>query len=630
MCGLAGLFLPDGARLTPPNMDAMLTRLHHRGPDGEGRFVSANNRYHAGFRRLAIIDVAASEQPLIDARQGRRVLMGNGEIYNYRELRADPRVADYPFQTEGDMEVVLALSSTLGDTFVTPLNGMYALALYEEDAHRLVLVRDRLGVKPLYWTTLPGGGVLFASEIKALFASGLIARAVDEGAVTQYLAHGFVPGPGTLYKGIRKLGPGQMMAVARDGKQEITQYWDAAHERTPVPDPVAATEHLVEQLRDSVRLQMRSDVPVGALLSGGIDSGLVVALAAEQSERPLKTFSVRFEGSSVDETPLAAEVAQRYGTDHTVLEVGTDSIADNLPRLIEACEEPLLDASLFPNDQIEKHLSKHVKVALNGTGGDELFAGYVRYFQLPIEQRYLRLPPLLRRNVIEPMVDRLSPMTAWKLRRAEKFEADRGGYLHDHACLFPAPIRALIGNRMAVPDPMQRLYANTIDNDVDAAGLYAEINTYLTEDLLTLVDKTTMHWSIEGRVPLLDHRVVASALSLPNDVRCPGGRRKGLLRDIARDYLPAGVIDAPKRGFASPVPAWYRGPLKELTHRILTSPRALERGWWSRAGIDALISDTENHAFRLYALLTLELSVRIHVEGDGIAVGGLEDYAHVH
>ena len=611
MCGIAGLFLPHGATTVVADLEAMATAMAHRGPDGDGFFVSPDRRYQAAFVRLSIIDLETGDQPIVE-RDGARVLMGNGEIYNYVELRAaEP---DYPYRTKGDMETVLALSARHGDAFTGALNGMYALALWERDADRLLLVRDRLGVKPLYWTRLAGGGVLFASEIKALFASGLVEPTVNEAAVSAYLAHGYVPAPATLFAGINKLPPGHVLEARGDGTVAVEAYWRAR----PAPDFPAdageAAECLMELLTDSVRLQLRSDVAVGALLSGGIDSGLIVALAASQSGQPLNTFTVRFEGSVVDESPLAARVAERYATNHTRLDVAAQSVGDYLPGLAWMSEEPLNDAALLPNFLIEQELGRHVTVALNGTGGDELFAGYGRYFQLPVEARYMSLPAILRRGVIEPALDRLAPMTAWRLRRAAKFANDPGGYVHDHSSHFPPPMRRIIGNRMAPPAPAQAAHADAFDGPAQSAALYGDLNTYLPDDLLTLLDRTSMAVSVEGRVPFLDHRLVESALAASPAARSEGGRQKALERRMAAPYLPDAVLAAPKQGFASPVPAWLDAGLTEPARRILTHRRCLERGWWTARGVERLLADPQVHGFRVYTLLMLELAVRTMVE----------------
>ncbi|OAN55029.1 hypothetical protein A6A05_00270 [Magnetospirillum moscoviense] len=609
---MAGLFVPR--TVEPPNADmpAMLAAMRHRGPDGVGKWTAPDRRYVCGFARLAIIDLATGDQPIVEG-TGERVLMGNGEIYNYLELRDE--CAGYPWRTHGDMEVVLPLATRLGADFAHRLNGMYGLALYERDPHRLTLVRDRLGIKPVYWARTAAGALVFASEVKALFASGLIRPEVDEDAVAQYLAHGWVPAPATLWKGVAKLPPGHRLTAEADGTVHIQRYWMAQAAAGLPGDGEGVRRHLTDLLDDAVRLQLRSDVPVGALLSGGIDSGLLVALAARRLDRPLNTYTVRFEGAMVDESPLAALVAQRYGTRHTLFDLSMADIADHLPRLAWFCDEPLADASLLPNQLIEAVLGQEVRVALNGTGGDELFAGYGRYFRLPVESRYLGLPAWLRRGAIEPLAGLVDPMTRWRLARAEKFANDRGGYLHDHSTFFPTPIKAMLGCRLPSPVPAQARHFGDFAGAAQSAGLYAELNTYLPEDLLLLLDRTSMAASVEGRVPFLDHRLVEAALAVPPELRTPGGRQKALERAMAAPFLPDELLNAPKQGFASPVPAWMRGPLGGLAERVLTLPRCLARGWWSADGIRRLRADPGRHGHRLYALLMLELTIRVHGEG---------------
>ena len=631
MCGIAGLFLPERAAVVEPDMDAMLRVMVHRGPDGEGRYVSPDRRYQAGFRRLAIIDIETGNQPIED-RDGRRVLMGNGEIYNFRQIRGE--YPAYPYRTLGDMEAVLPLARARGDDFVHHLNGIYALALYQASNKSLLLVRDRLGVKPLYWTRLPGGGLLFASEIKALFASGLVEPAVDDDAVVLYLAHGWVPAPKTLFKGISKLPPGHLLRAAADGTIAVQAYWRPRPATDLPAEAPAIEERLVDLLEDSLRLQLQSDVPVGALLSGGLDSGLMVALAAQQSSRPLNTFTVSFEGAGVDEAPLAALVAERYATRHTAITVSAGTAGALLPRLAWFAEEPLFDAALLPNYLIDQELAKHVTVALNGTGGDETFAGYGRYFALPVEASYLTIPAFFRRWLVEPLVGALSPITAWKLKRAALFDVDRGRYLHAHTTHFPPPTLALIGNYLPQPEPSQavlyRDYMMTAEREPQAAALAVDMGSYLPDDLLILLDRSTMAVSVEGRVPFLDHRVVEAALAVPSAVRTPGGNWKGLERRIAARFLPEPLLRAPKQGFAAPVPAWLITGLGQTAGRILKRKQSLERGWWTADGIDRLLADQDHHGFRIYTLLMLELAVTIFVEGavpDAPPAGGLEAYA---
>ena len=625
MCGIAGLFWPRGATPVEADLDSMTEIMRHRGPDGEGTYVSPDRRYQAGFRRLAIIDLETGDQPIVEG-DGERVLMGNGEIYNYLELRRG--LPDYAFQTRGDMEVVLPLAAALGPDFVHRLTGMFALALFESRPHRLTLVRDRLGIKPLYWARIEGGGILFASEIKALFASGLIEPAVDEAAVSSYLGHGYVPAPATLFAGVNKLPPGSMLVQEGEGEPTVSRYWRAEPARDLPLGADEMAEYFTGLLGDSVALHLRSDVPVGALLSGGLDSGLIVALAAQLAERPIQTFTVRFEGATVDESPLARAVAERSGAPHRILELPAMGVGDHLPRLAWLSEEPLADAALLPNVLIEEAVGHHLKVVLNGTGGDELFAGYGRYFQLPVERLYLALPRWFRRSVAEPLVGSISPLRAWQLARSEKFMS--GGYLHDHSTLFPAPVRDLIGNRDQPPPPAQAQYFAEFEGAAQSGALYADLNTYLPDDLLTLLDRSSMAAGVEGRVPFLDHRLVEAALAVPPEIRTPGDRQKGLQRAMAERLLPRDVIEAPKRGFASPVPEWMEAGLGVQARRLLNDRRALDRGWWTADGIERLFSDPRRHGFRIYALLMVELAVRILVESPLTMTppsGGLEDLA---
>lgn len=613
MCGLAGLYLPDGAPAADPRLDAMLAAIRHRGPDGTGTHVSADRRYFAGFARLAIIDLATGGQPLVED-GGRAVFMGNGEVYNYRELRAGLEAEGHRFATNGDMEPAFKLWRETGEGFLAHLNGMYGLAIYDRDRHALLLARDRLGIKPLYWSRLAGGGIVFASEVKALFASGLVTPEVDEAQVASWMAHGYVPAPATVWRGVNKLPQGSLLRAGRDGSLAVETYWrPTAAADLPRGEP-HIIRHLTELLEDAVRLQLRSDVPLAALLSGGIDSGLMVALAARNLDRPLKTYTVRFAGARVDESPLAEAVAKRYGTDHTTFDLDMDQVGRHLPALAWYCDEPLADASLLPNLLIDRLLARQTRVVLNGTGGDELFAGYGRYFRLPVETRYLGLPRLLRRHCVEPLVGLVDPMLAWRLARAERFESDPGGYLHDHSTQFPPPIRALIGCRLPEVVPAQRAYAGQWRGEAQARLLAADLGTYLPEDLLTLLDRTTMAVSVEGRVPFLDHRLVEAGLAVPEAIRTPGGRQKALERAMAAPFLPSEILNAPKQGFAAPVPAWFRAGLGEDARTLLTSRAALGRGWWSRAGIERLLARPDRHAFRLYALMMLEMTVRVQTE----------------
>lgn len=609
MCGIAGLFLPFQATNQIADIPAMLNIMAHRGPDNEKLFESNDRRFQAGFKRLAIIDLKTGDQPIIEG-GGRRVLLCNGEIYNYNELKLTPEVRDYSFQSSGDVEVILPLHTAHGNDFVKHLNGMFALALYESEPHRLTLTRDRLGIKPLYWAETKGGGIIFASEIKPLLVSGLVRAAVNEQAVSSYLAHGYIPAPATLFKGINKLPPGHQLIAEGNGSIKLKRYWRPLPAKDIPSQTTELENHLLTLLSDSLKMQLRSDVPLGALLSGGIDSGLMVAISAGLIDRPLETYTVRFEGSAVDETPMAAMVSERYGTNHHELDITNASVGDHLINFAWHTEEPLNDAALLPNFMIEQELGNHLKVALNGSGGDEIFAGYGRYFQLPIERFYLSLPSPIR-SIAKKYV---SPMQSWQLDRAGQFNKNRGQYIHDHITYFPPPIRNLIGNSQHIPSSVQSSSFINFSGDPQTGGLIADLESYLPEDLLLLLDRSSMAASVEGRVPFLDHRLVEAALAVPSGARTPGGEPKGLERRIAKKFLPDPILDAPKRGFAAPVPKWMQAGLGGQARRLLTSSTCIERGWWTRQGIERLLANPEHHAFRVYSLVMLELAVRLIVE----------------
>ncbi len=611
MCGFVG-FLSVDRPVGELNIDirAGMRALRHRGPDGVGFFESPDGTFQVGFRRLSVIDLENSPQPIVSARDG-RILVGNGEIYNFVELRE--RYRDFPYRSAGDIETVLAAIDAKGDDFVHDLTGMFALGIFEPSARRLTLVRDHTGVKPLYWVRRYDGGVGFASEIKALFAAGIVEPEIDRSQVAQYLSHGYVPGPATLFSGIMKLRPGCCLHVS-DGVVANKRYWFPGQSRATISSPDELRENLTEKLRNSVRLNMQSDVPVGALLSGGLDSGLLVAFASEFASRALTTLTVNFEGADYDESGLARAVAERYGTNHKEVLVGLDTVDRELIDAVWHLEEPLYDAALLPNHIIQKEMSQYAKVSLNGTGGDELFAGYRRYFQLPIERRYLHLPAPIRNNVAQPLLGMFSPMMAWKLGRAEKFNTDPGGYLFDHSTQFPTPILGLIDYQGGPTPSVQSGYFEEFDGERQSGMLYADIKSYLCDDLLTLLDRTSMAVGVEGRVPFLDHALVELALSAPEAVRSPNKSAKHLEREIAAAYLPEAVLRAPKQGFTSPVPAWMQGPIRDSVKNLLQRPAALSRKWWSEEGINRLFADTRAHGYRIYALLILELVTTLYVD----------------
>lgn len=615
MCGIAGIFVP-GDRIVPEcRLEEMVAVIRHRGPDGTQSHISHNRHFQAAFARLAIIDVAHAHQPLIEE-GGRWVFLGNGEIYNYLEIKSQLEREGISFTTKGDMEPAFKLFIKEGSKFVKKLNGMFGLAAYSREEHKLVLIRDHFGIKPLYWAKTSNGIIVFASEIKSLFKSGLIRPQLNEEILCSYLSHGFIPSPHTLFLGVYKIPPASLMEVNSCGDIHFETYWEPHASKEFPTDKNEIKQHILSKLKASIQSQLQSDVPLAALLSGGIDSGLIAALASESLTRPLKTYTVNFGYSKHNETPLACEIAKKYSTDHTVIELNGDHLSETLPKLVWHCEEPVFDAALYPNYVISKELAQSVKVVLNGTGGDELFAGYSRYFSTNIERTYNKLPLWLRGYLIEPSIAPFNPMLAWKLTRAGKFKTDRYAYLHEHLTQFPRPVLSQMGIKQGAFSSAQSILMQTYAGSMDSGQLIADIKTYLPEDLLLLLDRTTMANGVEGRVPFLDRSLVEAALAVPPEIRAPHQEQKGLLREIASSYLPQSVIRAPKQGFASPMQNWMGKELGTLVAGLLQSPQALNRGVWTKKSIDYLLQDKRKNAFKLYSLAILELSIQIHIEGN--------------
>lgn len=628
MCGIAGIFVPQDSVVPEYRLSEMLKVMRHRGPDGSQFHISQNRHFQAAFTRLAIIDVENAQQPLIEE-GGKWVFLGNGEIYNYVQIKSSLEREGVKFTTKGDMEPAFKLFIKEGNKFINKLNGMFALAAYSRDEHRLLLARDHFGIKPLYWAKTSNGIIVFASEIKSLFNSGLIRPKLNKEVLYSYLSHGFIPSPHTLFLGVYKIPPASMMSINSSGDIHFETYWEP-HAALDFPkDKNEIKEELLLRLKASIKSQLNSDVPLAVLLSGGIDSGLIVALSSEFLSKPLKTYTVNFSYAKHNETPLACEVAERYHTEHHVIEVNGEHLAETLPKLVWYCEEPLFDASFYPNYLISKELAQNVKVVLNGTGGDELFAGYGRYFPTPMERMYNKVPSWLRTHLIESGIAPFNPLLAWKLSRAGKFQTDRYAYLHEHLTQFPLPILNQMGVSQQLFVPAQSTLMQNYGGPIDSGQLIADMKTYLCEDLLLLLDRTTMANSVEGRVPFLDKSLAEAALAVPPAIRTPNQQQKGLLREIASSYLPQSVIRAPKQGFASPMENWMSGDFGNLVANLLQSRNALSRDLWTKESIDYLLLNKRKNAFKLYSIAILELTIQIHIEGKYLEApnGGVKDFS---
>jgi asparagine synthase (glutamine-hydrolysing) len=607
VCGIAGLYSPVGAP-NPELVDAMRAAIVHRGPDDGS--TDAFGACVLGHQRLKIVDLETGYQPVANE-SGDVVCVFNGEVYNFPRLREELR--GHEVRGTGDTPVLPHLYEEDGPRFVERLHGMFAIALWDAPRNRLVLARDRLGKKPLLWTRLPDGTLAFASELKALLRLTELGRAVDLEAIDAYLALQYVPGDRTPLRGVHKVPPGHVL-VAEGESERLERYW------APGPaEPSQSEAEWLERVRDrvtaAVRRRLIADVPVGTLLSGGIDSSIVVALMAQASPEPVRTFTVGFADDRYDERPYARAVAERWETEHVELAVDAD-IAETLPRLAATLDEPLGDEAAFPLFLICEQARTHVTVALTGDGGDESFAGYERYVAHELAARVptgvaaagahaLRMLPAARRD----------PRAA--LFRASRFlevaaSPERGRYRRLME-VFPLELR-------------RRLWTSDVAREIrlepsrpGISGLQQlDVDTYLPGDLLLKADLASMAHSLELRSPLLDHEVVELGLALPPSLKTRGREGKVALRRAFADALPAEVAGRGKTGFGVPLGRWFRGDLRDLARDVLTR----DRGWFGASEVQRLLDEHDggraDHGHRLWCLLMLELWVRHHVEAPAL------------
>jgi asparagine synthase (glutamine-hydrolysing) len=604
VCGIAGLYSPSAA---PDHelVDAMRAALVHRGPD-EGS-TDAFGHCVLGHQRLRVIDLETGYQP-VSNESGDVVAIFNGELYNFRPLREE--LSGHTVRGSGDTPVLPHLYEENGPRFVERLEGMFALALWDAARDRLVLARDRLGKKPLLWTRLPDDNLAFASELKALLRLPSLRRDVDLAALDAYLALQYVPGEGTALKGINKLPPGHVLVV-EGGSVRVERYW-ALEPAEPSATEDEWLERVRETVRGAVRKRLVADVPLGALLSGGIDSSIVVALMAEASSQPVRTFTVGFSDSRYDEREYARLVARRFGTVHEELPIEED-VAATLPRLAAAFDEPLGDEAAFPMFLIAEQARRHVTVALAGDGGDEAFAGYERYVA---HRLAARVPPAAARLAAAALrrvpAARVQPRST--LFRTARFLDVAGAPARDRYArlmeVFPLDLRRSLWANPGVACP---LHLEPSDDRI--AGLQRlDIATYLPGDLLLKADIATMAHSLELRAPFLDPDVVALGLALPDPLKTQGREGKVALRRAFARELPAEVTSRGKTGFGVPLGRWFRADLRESARDLLVN----DRGWFRPAVVKQLLdehaSGRADHGHRLWCLLMLELWVREHVE----------------
>ncbi|MBI2524704.1 MAG: asparagine synthase (glutamine-hydrolyzing) [Candidatus Rokubacteria bacterium] len=621
MCGIFGVLMADRTR-TPDAavLRAMGDVIRHRGPDDEGFFVSRG--IGLGMRRLSIIDLKTGHQP-IGSEDGRLQVVFNGEIYNYRQLTHELLDRGHSFATTSDTEVLVHLFEDRGRHCVERLRGMFAFALWDARAGRLVLARDRLGIKPLYYAETPAG-LVFGSELKSILRVPGFERTVDVEALCAYLRYGYVPDPLSIFRRVRKLPPGHVLVAAPGTAPEVHAYWD------PVPFFEASRqapgawrpEELRERLADSVRSHLVSDVPLGAFLSGGIDSSAVVALMAAELGRSVKTFSIGFAEPSFNELPWARLVSARFATEHHELVVEPQSL-DLLARIVEHFDEPFADPSAIPTYFVSRLAREHVKVVLSGDGGDELFAGYDRYVVDRRRRGWDALSRVGAGSLVRRLSDTLPEGTRGKnylfnvsLPRTER-------YLDSVSHFRPAAVRRLVstdvlGGLPEVEDALAPHVARGATLGFPSRLQYLDLKSYLPGDILTKVDRMSMAHSIEARVPLLDHELVEFAAALPPGQRLRGTATKYLLKRALTDLVPREVLFRSKQGFAVPIAAWFRDGLGGYLHDHLLADGALAHGLLRRPAVESLFAlyrETARPEYlqRLWCLLVFELWHRAFV-----------------
>jgi asparagine synthase (glutamine-hydrolysing) len=618
MCGIAGKLYFDRERHVDPALLAAMNRvLGHRGPDDEGVFHDGAIGF--AHRRLSIVDVSqAGHQPMANA--GRTLWINyNGEIYNCPELRAALAADGVTFRSRSDTEVILALWEREGPACLARLTGMFALAVWDARRRTLVLARDRVGEKPLHYY-VDDEKLLFASEPKGIFVDPDVPAAADMEAIHHYLTYGYVPAPWSAFRKLQKLPPGHYMEVV-DGKTSVTRYWRLRYRPKLVLGATEACEALLDRLRDAVRRRLIADVPVGAFLSGGVDSSAVVALMGELGGR-VKTFSMGFDEPAYDERPFARLVAHRYGTDHHEDVVRPDAVAV-LPELVWHYNEPYADSSAIATYYLARFARRHVTVALTGDGGDESFAGYYRYRLHALASRFDAVPAPLRRSVgrVFGALPRIGAEDGL-LQRLRRFGPDAAAEparryvrwltLFDEPAktrLYSTDLRAITAGMDPVAVALAAHAAADTPDVVDAV-LGTDVATYLPDDLLVKMDIATMAHGLEARPPLLDHDVMELAAALPARLKLRGGEKKYLLRRAMRPFLPAEILERRKTGFAVPLPQWFRGPLRDLAYDVLLGRAATSRGLFEPREVQRMLDEHMAGRARwdqqLWALLMLE------------------------
>lgn len=615
MCGIAGIFDTVGQRpLDAAALQRMNRAQQHRGPDAEGLHQELG--LALGHRRLSVIDLAGGQQPMANE-DGAVWVVANGEIYNYQQLIPELQALGHVFRSRSDTEVIVHAWEAWGVHCVQHLRGMFAFALWDSRQHTLFLARDRLGVKPLHYALLPDGLLLFSSEIKALLAHGGLSRELDPAAVEEYLALGYVADPRCIFAQVHKLAPGHTLTVRRGQLPQAPQpYWDvhfSLDSRLGLED---AQAELVQRLREVVRMRLVADVPLGAFLSGGVDSSAVVAMMAGLSRTPVNTCSIGFENAAYDETAYAEQVARRYRTHHWSERVGGNGfdLIDTLARLYD---EPFADSSALPTYRVCQLARRHVTVALSGDGADENFGGYSRYREHLREEGLRHALPLGVRRPVFGLLGRVHHKATFDVLGSDAVE----GYLHTvsvlkaplRRSLYSARLQAALGGYSAL-QVFQRHAAQIDSHDALALVQYLDLKTYLPGDINTKVDRASMAHALEVREPLMDHELVQWLATLPSHHKVHEDQGKLLLKKAMEPYLPQDLLYRPKMGFAVPMADWLRGPLRQRLQDALLGPRLQATGWFEPRVLQRLVDEhlrgAHDHSAALWALLMFEAFLR--------------------
>jgi asparagine synthase (glutamine-hydrolysing) len=628
MCGIVGIFDVNGtAEIDRDLLSRMNESQFHRGPNEGGLHVEPGLGF--GHRRLSIIDLSSGQQPMHSSDQN-VVLTYNGEVYNFLELRQELEALGYTFKTHCDTEVILYGWQAWGEACVDRLRGMFAFAIWDRAKQTLFLARDRLGVKPLYYALLANGHFIFGSELKALKQHHLLPKAIDPTAIEDFFGFGYIPDPKTIYSGVYKLESGYCLSI-RKGQEnwQPRQYWDVLFQTSTGGDEREIGAELIERLREAVKIRMMADVPLGAFLSGGVDSSAVVAMMAELSADPVNTCAISFGDPKFNESQYAAQIAERYHTSHRVEQVESNdfSLIDQLTQLYD---EPYADSSALPTYRVCEMAKKQVTVVLSGDGGDENLAGYRRHRWHTYEERMRSILPDALRMPLFSTLGNLYPKLDWApkfLRAKTTFESigrdSMAGYFHGISVmsdtmrkqLFSDSLKSQLQGYQAIE--VFRRYSDQVPDHPLSMIQYLDLKTYLPGDILTKVDRASMAHALEVRVPLLDYKLVEWIATLPPELKLHGGEGKYIFKKALEPYVPENILYRPKMGFSIPLSSWFRGPLKQQVKDSLLGNTLRSTGWFNEAFLQQMVSQHQagqrDYSAQIWALMMFESFLRNNI-----------------